>query len=362
MNIFFYGQIKANTRTGGEYYLSQIINYLQRKNYIISCLENQDFQLLDGDGAYFKKNLFLYKKLKSIPPNTIVIQNILNVDYLKYFLTNRLIRYKRKDLYFILIVQQIYQFEFGLIKRILNSIILKIYLRSFHRIITTSNYLKKEIGKLKGNSNSVVAIGAAGNRRLKVERFNKQRSGTAIRLLCVGHIREIKGQLVLIEALKYLDDLNWTLILVGDTSSEDQYYERTLINKVRIYGLSKRIVFRGRLDGASLSEEYRTSDILIVPSLYEGYGMVVREGMSFGLPIVASNVGGILEQINDGVEGYLVPLGDSKVLAKALRKLIIDPDLREQMGKRSYKRATELPTWVEVCRKFYQAVISLSKG
>ena len=356
MNIFFCGKIKTNTRTGGEYYLSQIINYLQRKNFIISCLESQDFQLLDGDGDYFKKNLFFYKKLKSIPANTIVIQNILHIDYLKCFLANILIRYKRKDLKFILIVQQIYQFEFGLIKRILNSIILKIYIRSFHRIITTSNYLKKEIGKLKGNSNSVVAIGAAGNRRLKVERFNKQRSGTAIRLLCVGHIREIKGQLVLIEALKYLYDLNWTLILVGDTSTEDKYYEKTLNEKIGTYGLSKRIILRGRLEGASLSEEYRTSDILIVPSLYEGYGMVVREGMSFGLPIVASNVGGIPEQIRDGIDGFLVPPGDPDALALALQELIDNPDLRISMGKRGRKRLNELPTWDDVCERFYQVV------
>ena len=361
MNIFFCGKIKTNIRTGGEYFLFQIINYLQKKNFIISCLENQDFQLLDGDGDYFKKNLYLYKKLKSIPLNTIVIQNITNGDYLKCFLARILINYIRKDLNFILIVQQIYQFEFGLIKRILNSLILSMYIKSFNSIVTTSNYLKKEIIKFKGNSNGVVAIGAAGNRRLKVERFNKQRSGTTIRLLCVGHIREIKGQLILIEALKYLDDLNWILILVGDTSSKDQYYEKTLFNKIRIYELSKRIIFRGKLEGESLSEEYRTSDILIVPSLYEGYGMVVREGMSFGLPIVASNVGGIPEQIRDGIDGFLVPPGDSHALAKSLQTLIGNPDLRINMVTSGRKRLNELPTWDDVCERFYQVVKGLSQ-
>ena len=102
--------------------------------------------------------------------------------------------------------------------------------------------------------------------------------------------------------------------------------------------------------------ELTHTDIFVFPSLYEPYGVVVQEAMSFGLPIVASNVGGIPKQMNDGVEGYLVPLGDSKVLAEVLRKLIMDPGLRKQMGKKSYKRATELPTWDNVCERFYQAV------
>ena len=359
MNVIFIGKLKNNSRTGGEYFLSKIFNYLKNNDCMFTELENREIQLLSGDGDYLRKNLSLYKILKSIPKNTIVIQETLNVDYLKYFLANIIIRFKRNELNFILIVQQIYQFEFGLIKRIINSLILRIYIRSFHGIVTTSNYLKKEIIKLKGNSNDVVAIGAAG-KKMKVERFNKQRSGSIIKLLCVGHIREIKGQLVLIKALKYIDDLNWSLTLVGDASKEDKYYEKILNRKIRTYGMSKRIIFKGRLEGEYLSEKYRTSDILIVPSLYEGYGMVVREGMSFSLPIIASNVGGIPEQMKNGVEGYLVPPGDSKALSEALRKLIIDQNMREQMGKKSYKRATELPAWDDVCERFYQVVIGLS--
>ena len=151
------------------------------------------------------------------------------------------------------------------------------------------------------------------------------------------------------------------LDVAKDVFTEDKYYKKILNRKIRTYGMSKRIIFKGRLEEEYLSEKYRTSDILIVPSLYEGYGMVVREGMSFGLPIVASNVGGIPEQINDGIEGFLVQPGDSKVLAEALRKLIMDPGLRKQMGKKSYKRATELPTWDNVCERFYQAVEEFSQ-
>jgi len=359
MNIIFLC-IEKNSSTGGGYFLSQIFDYLKRENYKISCLTNKDYRLLDGDGNYLKKNLFMYKNLKSLPLNTIVIQETLNVDYLKYFLANILIRFKRNELNFILIVQQIYQFEFGLIKRIINSLILRIYIRSFHGIVTTSNYLKKEIIKLKGNSNAVVAIGAAG-KKMKVERFNKQRSGSIIKLLCVAHIREIKGQLVLIEALNYLDDFNWTLTLVGDVFTEDKYYEKILKRKIRTYGMSKRIIFKGRLEGEYLSEKYRTSDILIVPSLYEGYGMVVREGMSFGLPIIASKVGGIPEQIRDGIEGFLVPPDNPDALSLALKKLIDNPDLRITMGKRGRIRFNELPTWDDVCERFYQAVEGFSQ-
>ena len=287
--------------------------------------------------------------------------NLYYFYFLKYFLTNILIHYKRKDIRIVLIDQQIYRFDFGILKRIINSVILKIYLKSFHRIVTTSNYLKREIINLWGNPNAIIVIGAAGKKSLEVERSNKQRSGTVIRLLCVGHVKEMKGQLVLIKALRYLDDLNWILYLIGDVSSEDKYYKKILSKQINTYNLSKRVVFRGRLEGASLIEEYRTADILIVPSLYEGYGMVVREGMSFGLPIIASKVGGIPEQIRDGIEGFLIPPDDPDALALALKKLIDNPDLRITMGKSGRKRLKELPTWDNVCERFYQAVQGLSQ-
>ena len=173
MNVIFLGTLRNNSRTGGEYFLSKLFNYLKINDCRVSELDNREIRLLSADGNYLQKNLLLYKKLKSVPPNTIVIQNILNVDYLKYFLTNILIHYKRKDLRIVLIVQQIYQFEFGLIKRIINSLILRIYISSFHGIVTTSNYLKKEIIKLKGNSNAIVAIGAAG-KKMKVDLISVQ--------------------------------------------------------------------------------------------------------------------------------------------------------------------------------------------
>jgi len=128
INIIFLGTLRNNSRTGGEYFLSKLFNYLKINDCIVSELDNREIRLLSGDGDYLQKNLLLYKKLKSVSPNTIVIQNMENVDYLKYFLTNILIHYKRKDIRIVLIDQQIYRFDFGILKRIINSVILKIYI------------------------------------------------------------------------------------------------------------------------------------------------------------------------------------------------------------------------------------------
>ncbi|GAH62834.1 unnamed protein product [marine sediment metagenome] len=123
----------------------------------------------------------------------------------------------------------------------------------------------------------------------------------------------------------------------------------------------KLVVWSGRLEGDDLVAAYAEADIFIAPSLYETYGMVICEAMSFGIPVVASNTGGIPEQVRDGVEGFLFPPDDPGSLSDALHRLIVDPELRMRMGERGRKRAAQLPSWDQVCEWFYQVLLTLYK-
>jgi glycosyltransferase involved in cell wall biosynthesis len=102
-------------------------------------------------------------------------------------------------------------------------------------------------------------------------------------------------------------------------------------------GLSGRIVFTGFRENAA--EILGSIDISVLSSDSEGTPVVVLESMAAGTPIVATNVGGIPELVEDGVTGLLVPPGDSSKLAEALLRLIEDADLRTAMGKRARERA-----------------------
>lgn len=100
----------------------------------------------------------------------------------------------------------------------------------------------------------------------------------------------------------------------------------------------------GALSGADLAAEYRTADIFCLPSLEEGFGLVVAEAMAAGLPVVASDATAAAELIRPGIDGLTVPAGDDAALKDALETLIADKRGREAMGAAARERIGEF-TW-----------------
>lgn len=173
---------------------------------------------------------------------------------------------------------------------------------------------------------------------------NEEEIGGQLGLLFVGVCAEHKGIIYLIKAMNILKDLNIKLNVVGKYSAKDPYY-RKMQKYIDRHNLRDRIEFHGFIEREQLAGLYRQSAIYVHPSLMEGYGMVLAEAMSFGLPIVASRVGAIPELIDDGVNGILVRSKDSKELAEAIRKLCEDNTIRMPMGKENYNRIKNLAKW-----------------
>lgn len=125
------------------------------------------------------------------------------------------------------------------------------------------------------------------------------------------------------------------LVLAGDGELE-LYLGRV----ARHLGFPDRVQFVGWQTGAALVELYQRARVVVIPSLYEPFGLVALEAMACGRPVVASRIGGLEEVLGDGVEGYLVELGDHLELARRLARLILDRELRERMGAAARRRAT----------------------
>ena len=115
-------------------------------------------------------------------------------------------------------------------------------------------------------------------------------------------------------------------------------------------GLPLRVVgdgpLRAQVTGAvgfvppgELGPWYERASVVAAPSRREGYGVAVREAMAHGRPVVASAVGGLLDAVEDGVDGLLVAPGDVGALRDALERLLADPGLRERLGAAARKRA-----------------------
>ncbi len=136
-------------------------------------------------------------------------------------------------------------------------------------------------------------------------------------VLYVGRLSEEKGVRVLAEAAEDLP-----LVVVGDGPLRDLLPQAV-----------------GFVPPAELGPWYERASVVVVPSLREGYGMVAREAMAHGRPVVASAVGGLLDAVEDGVTGLLVPPGDPTALRVALDRLLADPALAARLGASGRARA-----------------------
>ena len=158
-----------------------------------------------------------------------------------------------------------------------------------------------------------------------------------VELLCVA------GHNILLEALSQLVDRSWRLTCVGSLERSPST-TAAMKGYVTDSGLEHRVVFLGEMDPARLTEHYLRSDIFVLASHMEGYGMVLAEALSHGLPIVSTSAGAILDTVPAGA-GILVPAGKSQALRDALADVMDNSGLRRQLADMAWLAGKKLPSW-----------------
>jgi glycosyltransferase involved in cell wall biosynthesis len=156
-------------------------------------------------------------------------------------------------------------------------------------------------------------------------------------LLCVGAVTPHKGHGVLLDALATLPDVPWRCTCVGSLD-RDPVFAAAVQRRV-----NSRVEFTGPRTGAELDRTYAAADLLVLPSHAETYGMVVTEALARGVPVVATDVGGVSEALGDG--GLLVARGDPAALGAALRAWLSDGELRERLRAAARERRATLRGW-----------------
>jgi glycosyltransferase involved in cell wall biosynthesis len=164
-----------------------------------------------------------------------------------------------------------------------------------------------------------------------------------VALLAVGAIVPRKGYDVLVAALAKLDRSAWRLVIVGDGGRSPDTFARLQADIARL-GLADRVVLRGAVSANELAACYACSDLFVLPSRFEGYGMAYAEAIAHGLPVVGTDAGAIPQTVPDDA-GVLVPPDHAEALAAALRRLIEHPGERERLAAGA--RAAKFPSWRE---------------
>jgi len=151
-------------------------------------------------------------------------------------------------------------------------------------------------------------------------------------LLFVGALGPHKGVDVLLDAYASLAD-HPPLVLVG--------YEHSSYD-IPLAGVPGKVIILKNLPHAAVMEAWRRSTIALIPSLCpECCPTVAMEAMATGRPVIASDVGGLPDIVEDGVTGLLVPPGDLVALREAIERLLAEPGLRSRMGRAGKEKASE---------------------
>lgn len=158
-------------------------------------------------------------------------------------------------------------------------------------------------------------------------------------VLCVSRIDPRKGQDYLIRAMKDVVARHpeTTCVFIGNGSltkkiiGRESHLEK-LEALVSSLGLEGHVKFLGKVGHEDLVKAYDACDMLVQPSVNEGFGLVISEAMCFSRPVIGSDVGGIPEQVSDGVNGFLFKPRDHQALAERILTLVEHPAIREQMG------------------------------
>jgi len=222
---------------------------------------------------------------------------------------------------------------------IYENVFLKYTLRKAKLIICSSNHIRNDF--LKSYKNETITVNPGVD---DLGRHAKEISDRKIILFVASLTKSqrYKGLDYLLQALvtlkKHMENVR--LFVVGEGDAVSDY--RKLVSQLE---LNNEVVFTGSLMGRKLNQIYKKAHVLALPSLKEGFGMVLIEAMAQSTPVIGTDIGGIPDIITHGKEGFLVPPKNPDALAKAISLILKNPSLARSMGKAGYEKVKKNYLW-----------------
>jgi glycosyltransferase involved in cell wall biosynthesis len=237
----------------------------------------------------------------------------------------------------------------------------KRYLKSVDGFIFNSETTKRVVSRLVENSKPCIVAypptdrfgeGVTENEILERAKIPE------LRILFLGNVIERKGLHTLIEAVK--SQKSKVVVDVVGSLTTDPTYVKAIREKITANGLSSFIFLHGPLDNEPVKEKLRQAHVLVVPSSYEGFGIVYLEGMGFGLPAIGTTAGAAGEIIEDGKTGYLIEPKDAATLATRLASLARDRELLARLSLNALHRYRVQPTWEQTAKNIREFLLSVT--
>ncbi|MEA2118052.1 glycosyltransferase [Halovibrio sp. HP20-50] len=231
------------------------------------------------------------------------------------------------------------------------------------RIIVTSRFTARRLPELAARYdvplNAVVSVVEPGVAQAPISPAAEP--GEPLRLLCVATLTPRKGQDILVQALAGVAGEHWQCDCYG--GARDPAFTQRVEHLIEQNGLQASVHLHGECNGETLEAAYRRAHALVLPSWYEGYGMVVTEALAHGLPVITTTGGALRDTLPEGA-GLSVPPGDSDALQDALSRFCHDPELRHRLRQGAIQARDQLSDWRAAGAAFAEAlsVSSLHAG
>jgi glycosyltransferase involved in cell wall biosynthesis len=220
------------------------------------------------------------------------------------------------------------------------------------RLVAVSDHGKRVLLD-RGVSFGRIHVVPPGFDRVPVGDASPPRRDGPLRALSVAQWIPRKEILTLVQAWTMRERKDAVLELVGETDADSGYAAR--VRAAIEAGPQSSIIVSGCVDDASLGASYAAADLFVLPSRYEGYGIVYAEALAFGLPIIACDAGPVPDLVGQEA-AILIRSDDKHALSTALDLLLGDPQLRASMSAAATRRATRLPRWEDTVAGFEQVL------
>jgi glycosyltransferase involved in cell wall biosynthesis len=330
--------------TGGEKYNWALIDAAQQAGITIVVWEGKKA----GTNIALANINYLLKCFSIKKPCFI----ILDIDYCARFLLGL---FWLKIVRHIPVIGVVFHFKFSFqhswVLQLIHKFIEAVTSRSFDVLITISQYSLatfNAISRKEIKSFVIPPFVKSSPEELPAERKNGP--GSPLRLITVGAIDPRKNTHTLLRSLHFLD-FPYHLDIVGHKHS-DAYY-KTLVETMRSVGIESKCTFHGFLEKVKLEELLAKSDVFVLVSEMEGYGMAYAEAMKFGLPIIGSNRGAMPELVVNNENGFLCEPDDPKGISDAIFRLV-EKDTWNRISaanSEKYKTLMDRKTFVLRCER-----------
>lgn len=331
---FFIPNYKKFT-TGGNLYHSIVYDILKKRGVNVFLFGNEnDFDVIEK--SKIKKMIYGLKQTLRIRPKSVIF--LTNTAFLHFLLPLFTVSLLKRQKYIILIHHLLCDEK----TKFLVSSLEKIFVKSIRYKLTVSESSMKSLLR-HGMINNLIPIVNPGLKYTPNYAFKRSIMNPTPRLLFVGNIEKRKSLDTVIKALSRIKRFDFVFNVVGNLIDNDYY--NYILRLIADRDLKSKVNFLGKLSNEKLIMHYQKSDLLVFPSLWEGYGMVITEAMANGLPVISSDIPTSLELIKDGTDGLLFKKEDDEDLYRVILKLFETPELFSKISENSIKRSFEFNTW-----------------